>query len=232
MAAIAELYIEYADGSTDCIKTDSDWEVRGTDVEESGIYFGETVNHMQNREKDNPWHPVEVLHIAEQAGIANLRKDHLEDRLSLPVRAMEQLPVQSVILTPAGETILDMGQNFAGYLQFRSNFPKDTKITLEMGEILQNGCFYHKNYRDAQSQFVYISDGREETVRVHCTYFGFRYVKVTGWPGEIRKEDFTGMVMYSALDRAGYIKTGNAKVNRLYENTLWSLKSNFIDMPT
>jgi alpha-L-rhamnosidase len=45
MAAIAELYIEYADGSTDCIKTDSDWEVRGTDVEESGIYFGETVNH-------------------------------------------------------------------------------------------------------------------------------------------------------------------------------------------
>jgi alpha-L-rhamnosidase len=255
MAAIAELYIDYADGSTDCIKTDSDWEVRGTDVEESGIYYGETVNHLQNREKDNPWHPVEVLHIPEQpdacaapdgtpaaasasaagicpSGVANLRKDHLEDRLSLPVRAMEQLPVQNVILTPAGETILDMGQNFAGYLQFRSNFPKGTKITLEMAEILQNGCFYHKNYRDAQSQFVYISDGRKETVRVHCTYFGFRYVKVTGWPGEIRKEDFTGMVMYSALDRAGYIKTGNAKVNRLYENTLWSLKSNFIDMPT
>jgi alpha-L-rhamnosidase len=137
-----------------------------------------------------------------------------------------------VLLTPAGETVLDMGQNFAGFLQFQAAFPKGTKIVLETAEILQNGCFYHRNYRDAQSQFVYISDGRGETVRPHFTYYGFRYVKVTGWPGKVRKEDFTGMVLYSGMDRAGWIKTGDPKIDRLYENTMWSLRSNFIDMPT
>ena len=84
----------------------------------------------------------------------------------------------------------------------------------------------------AKSLFVYISDGREEIVRPHFTFFGFRYVRVTGWPGELEKENFVGKVIYSDLRRTGLVETSNEKINRLYQNTVWGEKSNFIDMPT
>ena len=79
---------------------------------------------------------------------------------------------------------------------------------------------------------IYVSDGRQETVRAHFTYFGFRYVRVTGWPGEIRKENFTGRVVYSDLDTTMRFESGNAKLNRLAANAFWGQRSNFLDMPT
>ena len=99
------------------------------------------------------------------------------------------MPVKEVILSPAGVTGLDFGQNFAGYVTFKNHLPKGTKITFDHREILQDGNFYNENYRAAKSQFVYISDGSEELVRPSFTYFGFRNVRVTGWPGEVKAED-------------------------------------------
>lgn len=233
MAAIGELYLEYADGTTEQICTDDTWFWRGSDIEESGIYYGETINRLLWEDSQNPWKPVEVLlHPEKEKGTENLVKSRLMDRLSLPVVEKEEIPVKQVIHTPAGETVLDMGQNFAGFIQFSSQLPRGTKVTLDFGEILQNGNFYNGNYREAESQFTYISDGTWQTVRPHFTFFGFRYVRVSGWPGELNPADFTGKVLYSDIRRTGFIHTSNEKINRLYENTLWGLKSNFIDIPT
>lgn len=233
MAAIAELHLEYADGSRDCICTDGSWTYRGSDVEDSGIYDGEICNKLLWEGKDHREKAAEVLLQPElEEGTRNLNKNHLMDRISLPVIVKEELKVKEIIHTPAGETILDMGQNFTGYMEFEADLPKGTKVVLDFGEILQEGNFYNKNYRDAKSQFVYISDGMKETVRPHFTFFGFRYVRVTGWPGELSATDFTGKVVYTDIERTGYLETSDEKVNRLYENTVWGLKSNFLDMPT
>lgn len=233
MAAIGELHLEYEDGTEELIATDESWSYYGSDIEDSGIYFGEILNRQLWDGKENEKKPVEVLeHPEEQTETRNLSTEHLLDRLSIPVVEKETIAVQDIIYTPAEEIVLDMGQNFAGFLEFKANFPKGTKVVLDFGEILQQGNFYNKNYRDAKSQFVYISDGREEVVRPHFTFFGFRYVRVTGWPGELDKEDFVGKVIYSDLRRTGSLETSDAKINRLYQNTVWGQKSNFIDMPT
>ena len=233
MAAIGELYLEYEDGTEGIIATDASWNYYGSDIEDSGIYFGEILNRQLWDGKENEKKPVKVLeHPEEQTETKNLSTEHLLDRLSLPVIEKETIAVQDIIYTPAEEIVLDMGQNFAGFVEFKANFPKGTKVVLDFGEILQQGNFYNKNYRDAKSQFVYISDGREEVVRPHFTFFGFRYVRVTGWPGELDKEDFVGKVIYSDLRRTGAVETSDAKINRLYQNTVWGQKSNFIDMPT
>lgn len=222
MMAIAELHITYMDGSSEVIVTDDSWQYQGSDIEESGIYYGETINHLMWKERENLWKPVKVL---EAPG-------KLVERYSLPVVVKEQLAPTEIIHTPAGETVVDFGQNHAGYMEFTANFEEGTKIVIECGEILQNGNFYHENYRDANATFTYISDGRTETVRTHFTYFGYRYLKVTGWPGELSKEDIRSNVVYSDLERTGFIETSNEKINRLYQNCLWSQKSNFIDLPT
>ena len=232
MAAIAELHVEYADGTEDTICTDETWQYYGSDIEDSGIYDGEIYNRALWMGKDNIRKPVVILTDGQEDGTRCLNKEHLTDRISLPILAKEELAVKEILHTPAGETVLDMGQNFAGFVEFEADFPKGTKITLDFGEILQEGNFYRENYRAAKSQFVYVSNGEREWVRPHFTYFGFRYVRVTGWPGECRKEAFSGKALYSDILRTGYISTSHEKVNQLYRNTLWGLKSNFLDMPT
>ncbi|MDE7312605.1 MAG: glycoside hydrolase family 78 protein [Eubacterium sp.] len=233
MAAIAEIYLDYEDGTQEIVVTDESWEYRGSVIEDSGIYNGEIVNELLYEGKENPWRQAEVLQSPQNEPQTRcLDKSHLVDRLSLPVYAMEELAVKEVLHTPAGETVLDFGQNFAGFVEFEADFAKGTKIVLECAEILQDGNFYHGNYRDAESKFTYISDGGKKKVRPHFTFYGFRYIRVSGWQGECKKEAFTGKALYSDLERTGYVKTSNEKINRLYENTLWGLKSNFIDMPT
>lgn len=219
---IAELRLVYEDGEVQVIGTDETWEYIGSDVEDDGIYDGEIINHLLWKEKEN----------LPKKAVLTEAEGKLVARYSLPVMEMEDMPVKEVIYTPLGETVLDFGQNFAGYVTFRNHLPEGTRITFDHGEILQDGNFYNENYRSAKSQFVYVSDGRDELVRPSFTYFGFRYVRVTGWPGEAKAEDFTGKVLYSKMDRTGYIETGHKGVNRLFLNALWGQKSNFIDFPT
>lgn len=219
---IAEIRLTHADGTESVIGTDESWRYRGSDTEESGIYDGQILNRLLWADKDNPWKTPRESH----------PEGGLTARYSLPVLEMEELPVREVIHTPKDEWVLDFGQNFAGFVEFPTRFPAGTKIVLDFGEIMQEDCFYRENYRSAKSQFTYISDGREEVVKPEFTYFGFRYVRVTGWPGEVKAEDFVGKVLYSQMDRTGFLETGREKVNRLYLNALWGQKSNFVDFPT
>ena len=101
-----------------------------------------------------------------------------------------------MIQTPAGETVLDMGQNMVGWLQFHCKAPAGTKLYFQFGEILQDDNFYNENLRSAEAEFTYISDGRERDVRQHFTFYGFRFVKVTGWEGEIDQEEFRRLVIH------------------------------------
>ena len=87
MAVIAELHLEYEDGTTACICTDQNWKYCGSDIEDSGIYFGEDLNRLLWEEKENPWNRWKLLRIRSGGRNKNLAKSHLMDRLSLPVVA-------------------------------------------------------------------------------------------------------------------------------------------------
>lgn len=216
-ALLAELHLWYADDRREILATDESWEVRNSVVTLSDIYDGETQNY---RMEPAPWTQAAPM---DAPGT-------LTERYSLPLHAMESLPVKELIHTPAGETVLDFGQNFAGYVECRQAVPAGAVMTLEFGEILQGGNFYHENYRTAKSVFTYISDGKMRTIRPHFTFFGFRYVKVSGLD-DIDPALFLGRAVYSEMEQTGQLVTGNKKINRLHENTLWGLKSNFVDMP-
>lgn len=226
MAAIAEIHLEYEDRSTECICTDNSWQYYGSDIEDSGIYDGEIINRLLWERGNNTIKQVDVLENPEaDEGTANLKKSNLRDRSSLPVIVKDEIAVKEILKTPNGETVLDMGQNFAGFIELTVDLPKGTRLVLDFGEILQEGNFYNENYKDAKSQFVYVSGGKKEVIAPRFTFFGFRYVRVTGWIGELNKSDFVGKVLYSDIHRTGYIETANTKINRLYQNTVWLRKS-------
>lgn len=218
---IAELSIGYTDGSEDLIVTDEDWNYRGSIFQDTDIYDGETQNYLLWNGKENPWRKAKTIDVPTA----------LVERYSPGLHEMEEFQVKEVLYTPAGETVLDFGQNFAGYVECSQAIPEGRTMTLEFGEVMQNGNFYHDNYRTAKSVFSYTSDGAVRVIRPHFTFFGFRYAKVSGLD-RVEASCFRGLAVYSEMDRVGTLETGNEKINRLHENTLWGLKSNFVDMPT
>lgn len=225
VAAVGEIHITYADGTHCVIPTDRSWRYHPSDILFSGIYDGEDVDRPSHA-ADVPQHPVRIL----PNGKSRDRR-RLTDRTSPPLRVNLTLPVRKVIRTPAGETVLDFGQNCAGFVAFRNRLPAGRTVTLDYGEVLQGGNFYRDNLRTARAQFVYRSAGRVETVRPHFTYFGFRYVRLSGWD-DPDPRDFTACCLWSQMTPAARIRTGNARANRLLANTLWGLRSNFVDIPT
>lgn len=217
--ALAEYHIDYVDGTHEVITTDESWLTTTGKVTHSSIYYGEDRDDTLSIVN---WKPVIILKES---------YDILSDRLSLPLIVKETLEVQEVLYTPAGETVLDFGQNHAGLFRFYNRTPKGTKIYLQVGEILQKGNLYRENLRSARAAFEYISDGEEKWVQPSFTYYGYRYMKVEGLD-QLNPEDFKADVIYSDMRSTGEIKTNNPKVNRLFQNIIWGQKSNFFDSPT
>ena len=127
-----------------------------------------------------------------------------------------------------------MGQNMVGWVRFRVTAPAGTTITLRHLEVLDKaGNFYTDNLRSAKQMIRYTTKGQgTETFEPHFTFQGFRYVAVSGWPGELKSQDFAGVVVHSAIRRTGSFETSNALLNQLQHNILWGQKGNFLDVPT
>ncbi len=219
LACIGEIAIWYEDGGFEVIGTDTCWKARRNPIVSSSIYDGECYDATMDM--DEPWDTEEI----------DLGDSRLRPRLSPPITAQELLK-PTVIHTPAEEIVLDMHQNMVGWISFRNNQPRGNKVRFQFGEILQNGNFYRDNLRSAKAEFTYISDGVPTEVRPHFTFYGFRYVKISGWIGEINPDDFTGVVISSQLTETGFLETSDPLVNQLIHNAKWGQKGNFLDVPT
>ncbi|MDS0527435.1 glycoside hydrolase family 78 protein [Clostridium sp. SHJSY1] len=228
MALLCELVITKEDGSEIVIGTDESWKSKAGPVSKSGIYDGEYYNANDEIADwsmvvcdDESWTNVKI---------ADLKLGDMEERLSPPIIKHESFKSKKII-TSKGEIVLDFGQNMAGWVEFNVNIPKDDRVLIQYGELLQKGCFYRDNLRSAKAEYKYISNGKAAHVRPHFTYYGFRYVKVEGID-EVNPEDFTAYAIYSHMDELGEIKTSDERVNRLILNAKWGEKSNFVDIPT
>lgn len=216
---IAELHLEYADGTKDVIGTDESWTVRRSTITFSNLYDGE---HRDDT--------LEELPIC-QATLCEAPKGKPEERMSLPVTVHEVFEPVELIHTPAGEQVFDLGQEITGLFALKVHAPVGTKIHVQTGEILQEGNFYNANLRSAKSEYFFVTDGSEQVLIPHFTYYGYRYVKVEGIT-DLKKEDLKGLALYSNLDAAGTMTTGHDLVNRFIENVRWGLQGNFLDVPT
>ncbi len=216
--AVAELRVETAAGEY-VVATDESWTWRSSPILESSIYNGEKWDWGA------PVKRGKALFCQPPTG-------PLRDRLSPPVRIVEERKPRALLRTPRGERVLDLGQNMTGWLRFPVSGPRGTVLKLSYGEHLEDGCFSRENLRTAEAAFTWVCDGEARIAEPFFTWYGFRYVLLEGFPEEIRAEDFTGCVVSSDLEESGRIETGHPGLNRLLENVRWSQRGNFLDVPT
>lgn len=220
-ALIAELTLVYADGRTESIVTDSSWTARESKLRYTNIYDGDIY--------DATFKAGSARHCI----CVDLEKDMLIPQEGEKIVEQERMPALQVIKTPAGETVIDFGQNMTGYVEFRIKGTPGAQATISHGETLdRDGNFYNANYRSARAQIKFTCDGEEHTYKSALTFFGFRYIRLENWPDEIKKENFTAVVVHSDIRRTGYFECSDEAVNRLFKNIIWGQKGNFLDVPT
>ncbi len=221
VALVAEISLSYENGEKCVIGTDGSFDVLSSQYRYADFYNGETF--------DGTAKEVSLGH----AEVIDGWMPKCEKRNSPCVAEHERVGVREIIRTPKGETVLDFGQNLAGYPVIRYTGKAGERIRLSFGEVLdKDGNFYNDNYRRAKNDVLFITDGKTEVYRPHLTFQGFRYLRLDEFPGEVNPDDFTAVALYSDMKRIGRFESGNGKINKLYENILWGQRSNFIDVPT
>jgi alpha-L-rhamnosidase len=218
---LLQLELRFADGSRDTLVSDNSWQCSTGAIRYSNIYNGETID---TRIQSLEWSSVKTGHES---------KDNLVIGISQPVREHEQFHPVHVFTSPKGETILDFGQNLAGWVRMTVTGKIGDTIRLSHSEALDSaGNFYTGNLRLARAQDIYILNGQRQTLQPHFTYHGFRYVKIEGYSGIVNPENFTAVALYSDLKATGQFSCSDPLLNRLQQNICWSQKSNFFDIPT
>ena len=232
LGLLAQLVILYTDGTEEVVASDENWKVATGAIVWSDIYDGEEYDARLEKAGwsaagfgDSDWKSVTVV---------DAPKAKIVAPAGPPVEKIEELKVAKVLKTPAGDTVLDFGQNMVGWVKFRVTAPAGTTIALRHAEVLDKaGNFYTANLRTAKETIWYTTrGGGTEVYEPHFTFQGFRYVAVSGWPGEVKPEDFTGVVVHSAMPRTGTFASSNAMLNQLEHNIIWGQKGNFVDVPT
>ncbi len=159
---------------------------------------------------------------------------------NVPVREKESFSPARVLHTPNGQTVLDFGQNIAGYVAFSICGPKGHVAEMVLGEKLTDaGNFTTANislkgdYTDERLQRVrFTCSGGNDTCKPRFCVMGFQYALLLNWPEEVKPENFTAIAVYSDMEVTGHFDSSNAELNQIVQNTLWSMKGNFLDVPT
>ncbi len=232
IALLLQINITYNDGSTDIVVSDDSWKSSTGAIRYDEIYNGETIDARDEKTgwnlpgyDDTKWSGVTV---------ADYSKDNLLATQNEPVRKHETFKPVRIFKTPAGKTVIDFGQNLVGWVQIKVKGNAGDTVTISHAEVLdKDGYFYTANLRAANAQDKYILNGKgEETFEPHFTWHGFRFIKVEGYTGEIKPEDFTAVAIYSDMEPTGTFTTSNALINQLQHNIQWGQKGNFLDVPT
>lgn len=215
------------EGEVICV-SDEGWEASSKGpVRENDMQQGETCD---GRREITDWHGVRVE--AFDPGV-------LAESVSTPVREQESFP-GTLLRTPDGSTVLDFGQNLAGYVEFTLEAHAGQTIRLRHGETLdERGNFTMANFQPGSR---HKEGGIRQEINYTCreginrykpsfTVMGFRYVKVEteiGLEGAV----FTAHAVYSDMEELCTFQCSDERVNRLVRNSVWSQKSNFCDVPT
>ena len=231
-ACYMQLELSY-DERTEVVNSDGLWRAATGAVVANGIYDGEhfdarldPVGWNRPGFVDTGWSTVDLVDwpvLPQSTGAP-------------PIRRTEQLPPARIFVTPAGRTVVDFGQVLTGWVRIRITGTGDMAgetIALRHFEALFDGEPDYRTNRSAQATDRYTPSGNgTEAWEPSFTFHGFRYVDVEGWPGVPDASDVTAVVVHSDMQRIGWFESSDELLNQLHRNVVWSMRGNFVGIPT
>lgn len=247
---IAQLVLEFADGSTQIIGTDETWKAGDAPILRNSIYLGE---YYDARREQKGWDAAGFDDSGwKNAVLAEGTLGELRAQDAPPIRVTRTVKAVKVTEPKPGVFIFDLGQNFAGWARLKVKGEAGTRVKMRYGELLyKNGmlnamtsvCGQIKrggpDYRYdgvglPQTAFQLdeytLKGGAEEIFTPHFTFHGFRYVEVTGFPGKPALDAVEGLRLNSDVEPIGEFSCSNEMFNRIQQMVLWSELSNLFSV--
>jgi len=228
-----QLNLEYTDGTTAEVVSDQSWKVTADGpIRANNEYDGEEYDARldmpgwcQPKFDDSQWQPVQLVQPAAPV---------LSAQIGEPIRVVDTFPPVAVTNPAPGFYVYDLGQNMAGWCRLKVSGPRGTVIKLRHAEGLRpDGMIYTDNMRSAKAEDIYTLKGQGmETYEPRFTYHGFRYVEVTGFPGQPTLDAIEGRQVGDAVPAAGQFACSNPLLNQLAHNVYWTIRDNYRSLPT
>jgi alpha-L-rhamnosidase len=229
---LLQLEIEYTNGTKKTIISDESWKLNvDGPIRTANEYDGEEYDATKELTgwsnigyDDSKWLKPELVSAPAGKIVAQMNQQ---------MKIMQTIKPIAINKINDQKCILDMGQNFSGWIKMNVQGKRGDAVKLRFAESLQkNGELYVANLRDAKVTDVYTLKGEgTETWQPSFVYHGFRYVEVNNYPGIPSLENFEGQLVYDDLQTIGSFQTSNETINKIYKNAWWGIASNYKGMP-
>ena len=250
-ALLAKLKIVYEDGTQQTVVSSPDtWQTYDNGPLQFGSFFQGEVYDARKEQNTYGWTTVayndagwqKAVEIKEEQFKAAPDFQLIAD-MAAPVMPVDTLAALNMEEVRPGVYVYDLGQNMAGVplIKFGSLKP-GTKVKLRFAETRypdlpkykdNQGMIMTENLRVAMCQDIYVAKGSgEETFSPRFTSHGFRYIEITGIDHALPQKDVKAIAISSMPCVSSEYSCSNADVSRLWLNTLWSTRSNFMSIPT
>ena len=228
---LAQLVVGFADGSSQWVVTDGDWQARFAAIRHADLMMGE---HHDLALEPHGWDAPGF----DPAGWHGVRCRVRDGRPLVadpgpPVRVTQEIAPVSISAVGTGRCIADFGQNLPGWLRVRTDGPAGVRVRIRHGEMLAaDGSLYTENLRTARQTDEFTTAGGAEVFEPRFTLHGFRYAEITGYPGEPSPADIVARVVHSDIPATGSFECSHGWLNQLFRNIDWGQRGNFISVPT
>jgi len=240
--AIAQIRLEYSDGSVETIGTDENWRAAPGPITFSSIYGGEDFDARRVQSgwnktgfDDSKWPGAQLT---EGPG-GELRG------LSCAAPPIHQFEIHRAIshhTLTNGDIVFDLGQNAAHIPAIAVTGPAGSKIRLIPSELLdRNGAANQGSMGAGHRGTVWCEftkgTGRGETWSPKFFYVGCRYVQVHLTPATVngplpKIKSLAGIVIQSSSEPVGDFECSNKLFNRIRELVRWAQRSNMESIMT
>lgn len=231
VALLAQLEVTTDDGRHHQVPLT--WQWAPSPITSVGLYEGESFdarlfdrNWSTSAFLADGWHATEILPRASFDAA-------IEAPTALPVQETEILTPVSVEARPNGRIRLNFGQNISGVLRIKVRAEAGHTITLHHAEVIEDGELGVRPLRAATSVDSYVAAGEgEQTYSPRFTIHGFQYAELENWPGELRDGDVEAVVIHTGMRQTTWFDSSHSGLNKLHSNVSWSMRDNFVDLPT
>lgn len=232
LGLLYQLEVRYTDGTSEIISSDNTWKSSTGPFTRAGIYYGEAYDARLEKKdwtqaayNDSNWTGVTIKTISNENLVSSYGPPVLKHEVFKPVK---------IFTTPKGETVVDFGQNLVGWITLKVKGKAGDQVTIHHAEVLdKNQNIYLDNLRAAKAEVIYTLKGTtQEIYEPRFSFFGFRYARVTGYPGTLTNDNITATAVYSDMQPTGTFSCSHPLINQLQHNIQWGQKGNFVDVPT
>lgn len=228
---IAQLDIEYSDGSAERIITDESWLVTlDGPIVANSIYLGETYDA---RRTEFTW---------QNAVLTDAPEGELKLQDMPPIRRIAECRAKKFVRHECGSYIITAPEMMTGWAKIRIDAPKDTEIFITYGEKLdesgripkigkgegRDGHWWPHNYIQHD---CFISNGKPFEFEPKFSYKGFKYIEIEN----LEKLENDDIILYKTandVEIIGSFECSDKMLNKLHHIMVSTLLNNFQGKPT